>query len=475
MTDDVAEEYRTSNFQYLSIVLAVALLVGGLLSHPPAELTRDGLVALAVMGFGLVLWQSKAIPHVATSLIVVGLIYALGIVQTFQEATVGFASTLFFFFFTILVLGHAISKVGLDAHVAERLLETSTTPKMSLRQLGKYVLALSFIMPSGLARMVAFTPIIDEVSGMYNLDRDSPFTTSSFLLLGQLNPIASMSLMTGGGISIIGSQLISTAGYPLDWVDWAVYMIPPTLLIFTLGFLAAEKLHTPSANVSQTTVSSSKSDADHEPLTRDQTMVAVVMGATLLAWFVGSFVGVPTIIPAIVAVAVLSAPHVRVLTAEDLTEVSWGILFLIGSMLSLIEALESTSAFDWLLGSISTVIPLDAFSLVLVVAILLGIAIGIRLLFPSGSICLIVVMPVIISLGQVHDLNVLYLSLSTVIVIGSTVLLPIHIPPALLAYNSGYVEIREVLVFGLFTIGSALVSICFAWLIYWPAAEAILY
>lgn len=475
MTDDAGDRVGISRLQYLSVVIAFICLVYGLIGPTPAELSREALIALGIFGFGIVLWQSKALPIVVTSLLVVGFIYVFGVTETFQKATIGFASTLFFFFFTILVLGHSISKVNLDARVARRLLDTSVTPYASLRQLGKYVLALSFIMPSGLARMVAFTPVIDEVSDIYGLNQDSGFSTSSFLVLGQLNPIASMSLMTGGGISIIASQLIDTAGYSLTWLEWAAYMIPPTILIFTLAFFIVERLHSPSTDATQSDTREDITFDSTESFDRDQLAVAVVMGLTLMSWAIGSFIGLPTVLPAIIAVAVLSAPYVRVITAQDLTEVSWGILFLIGSMLSLIETLETTGAFEWLISTISAMIPLGAYGPIWTVAVLLGIVTAARLLFPSGSTCLIVIMPIIISFGQIYNLNILYLSLSSVLIVGSTVLLPLHVPPALLAYNAGYVDMRDVFVFGVFTLLAALTSICFAWTIYWPLLEGIIH
>jgi sodium-dependent dicarboxylate transporter 2/3/5 len=468
-TDDPGEVSAPSHLQYASIVLALTCLAYGVFATPPTGLSRTGLLALGVFGFGLILWQSKAIPLVATGLLVVGLLYALGITESFREATSGFSSTLFFFFFTILTLGHSISKVGLDMRVARRLLATSSTPRASHRQLGKYVLLLSFVMPSGLARMVAFTPIIDEVRNMYGLDRESSFATSSFLLLGQLNPIASMSLMTGGGLSIIGAQLVHTAGYSIDWVGWAVYMLPPTVFIYVLGFLAVAWLHPPTGGNHSEDLS--RYTRSVESLTRPQRAVIVVMGGTLFAWAVSSFLELPTLLPAIVAVGLLSAPPARVLGPEDFSTISWGILFLVGSMLSLIEALEATGTFEWLIEAVSSVVPFDAFGAPTAVAILLAIVVGMRLFFPTGSTCLIVMVPIVISFGRTYDLNVLYLSLSTVLLVGSTVLVPLHLPPSLLAYNRGFVDTREVFVYGLCTLAFAVISVCLAWSLYWPLVE----
>ncbi|SEH54871.1 Di-and tricarboxylate transporter [Halopenitus malekzadehii] len=492
MTESTTSDARSrpTRTEILSIVVACGCLAVAVLFQPPSGLSRSGLIALGIFGFGLVLWQSEAVPHVVTSLLVVGFLYAFGTVSTFEAAATGFASTLFFFFFALLVLGHAISKVGLDARVARRLLASASTPRASFRQTSRYVLALSFLMPSALARMVAFTPIIEEVADIYDLDADHPFRTSSFLLLGQLNPIASMSLMTGGGLPIIGAQLIQTSGYTINWITWALYMIPPAVFIYVVGVISLEWLHPIASDSGRRTTDGDgragtdkdgrpETDGDGavddpEPITRDQWAVGLVMGATLLSWAASPFLGIPTVLPAIVAVGVLSLPAVGVLDVEDMTEVSWGVLFLIGGMFSLIDVLEATGAFEWLVAVGSAVIPFGAFAPATIVIVLLALVLGIRLLFPSGSACLIVVVPILVTFARTYDLNGLFLSLSAVVVAGSTVLVPLHVPPALLAFNRGHVDTREVFALGVVTILAAIVAIAGAWLVYWPLVEAVL-
>lgn len=462
------------------ILLAGAIAAVGYATYasPPPGLSPAAQQTLGIFLFGLLLWQGEVIPYTVSSLLVVGLLYGLGIVSSFEAAAVGFSSTLFVFFFTLLVLGGMVTKVDLDRWLARRLLDVSSSPKASLRRLGRYVLALAFIMPSGLARMVAFTPIVERINDTYGIDRTSEFLTPAFLVLGQLNSIASMTVMTGGGLSIIGAGVISAAGYPIDWVDWLIYMAPPTMAIYAMGFFTVDRLYDVSESdyAARNRGAQSNGGAPDEaiaeddagPLSRDQRIVAAVMGATLVAWVVGSVFDVPAVLPPIFAMAVLSAPGVRILGADDVKRINWGILFLIGAMLSLVEVLEETGAFEWIISLISQLVAFDALSSVSIVGVLLTFVVAFRLLFPSGSTCLIVVLPIIIQFGQTYDIHVPSLALSAVLVIGSMVLIPLHLPPALLAFNRGHVDSRDVLLVGLCTLGYALVTIALAWTVYWP-------
>ncbi len=466
----VDEDFVDLPTEAIILVLTAGILIYALIGQTPEGVDRQMFLCLSIFGSGLLLWQTRVIPYTVSSLLIVSLLFISGISPTFEEAAVGFSSTLFFFFFVLLVLGNAIAKVDIDGYAAQHLLKTSNDPSHSIRRLGGYLLAVSFLMPSGLARMVAFTPVVEEMNTIYGLDSDSSFLTSSFLILGQLNPVASISLMTGGGLPIIGSALIRSSGYSIEWLDWAIYMAPPTMFIFVTGVVCARVLHPPDSRTEKAETVST----EHSDLTREQLIVGAVMGVTLIAWAIGSIIGIPTILPAIGAVAVLSAPHIRVFSAEDIKDVNWGILFLIGSMLSLIEALESTGAFDWIIRVISAVIPFSIIDPWLILGLIVCFMIVSRLLFPNGSTCLIVVMPIIINFAEIYNLNVLYTSFATVLIIGSTVLLPLNIPPALLASNKGHVSTRNVFAYGIVTMVISVISVTIAWNVYWPIAELLI-
>ncbi|XVH33450.1 SLC13 family permease (plasmid) [Haloferacaceae archaeon DSL9] len=489
MPPDSARDSRLSDFFHdvssiraLGIVAAGLILLLGTVFLSVPGLTEENQLVLTVFFFALALWLTKAIPYTISSVLSVTLLFALGIVDTFQEAVIGFASTLVFFLFLLLLLGQTIANVGLDERAAQRLLSAQSTPRRTVRSLAGNILMLSFLMPSAVARAVTFIPVVKRLKETYGLAPNSNFERSSFLVLGHVNPIASMALMTGGGMAIITSQIINENIRTITWVEWALVMIPPILLLYWLSAVAATRIYqvdnsstldniaerptekTETSDDLATSVVAGESDS----LTRDQWIVGLVMIGAVAGWVVGSFIGLPTIVPAIAAVTILSLPGIRLITADDVSEVSWGILFLIGAMFSILEVMESEGTLELLVSTITVYVPFGAMASWQVIATLLLLAAIIRSFFSTASAAIIIVLPVILEFGGFLGVNQLYLALSVLLMVGSTTFLPFNTTSVLLSFDHGPLMNRDVFVFGVVTMVFACLVIVLSWLLYWP-------
>jgi di/tricarboxylate transporter len=120
------------------------------------------------------------------------------------------------------------------------------------------------------------------------------------------------------------------------------------------------------------------------------------MLGTVASWVIGSFVGIPTVLPAVIAVAVLAAPRIEIITADDVTEVSWDIIFLIGAMLSILEVMTSTSAIEVVVEALTTIVPFATFSQWQLIAALLLLSVAIRIPFSTGSAAIVVALPIVV-------------------------------------------------------------------------------
>lgn len=480
------------SFAVAGIWISVAVLVGGALAPPLGGLEREMQLVLAVFLFALVLWLTEAVPYVVSSTAASVLLFALDLVPTFGDAVSGFASTLVFFLLLLLLLGGAISEVGLGKIVAGRMLSTQSTPRTSVRSLATHMFGLSLLMPSAVARTVTFIPVVNRMTDAYGLPDDGTFRKACFIVLGHINPIGSMMLMTGGGMAIITSQLINDSVRTVTWVQWAVYMIPPMLLLFWLSTVSALVVYGVDDDLTletndrdggaESSGEHTEEEGDSAPdangiddrsegaitLTRDQRIVSVVMLGAVVAWIAGSFVGLPTIVPAAAAVAVLSVPGVSIVDRDLIADVSWGILFLIGAMFSILDAMETTGTLDYVVETLIEVVPFAAMAPWLVIGTLLALAVFIRSWFSTASAAIVVALPIIMEFATVLSLNRLYLALSVLIVVGSTTFFPFNTTSVLLSYDKGPLGLREVLVFGLITMVHGTVVIVLSWLFYWP-------
>lgn len=439
---------------------------------PPEGLDTDIQYVLTVFLFAIILWITKPIPYEISSVLSVTLLYALGITRSFEQAVSGFASTLVFFLFLLLLLGHTIGKVDLDKRVARRLVSSYSTPQRTVRLLAVNLLGLSFLMPSAVARTVTFIPVVRRLRSAYGLGRGSDFERSSFLVLGHVNPIASMALMTGGGMAIVTSEVINSSVRTVTWVQWAILMIPPVLVLYWLAALSAERIYgiddTVTMGDTNSTELAEETDERTESLTREQRIVGSVMIGAVVSWIIGSFIGLPTIVPAVGAVATLAMPGIGIITTDEIADVNWGILFLIGAMFSLLDVMESSGTLAFIIEGITQRVPFAALSYWQIVATLLLLAVCIRVFFSTASAAIIIVLPIILEFGGALDVNQLYLALSVLLVIGSTTFLPFNTTAVLLSFDQGPLSNREVFSFGLVTMSFSVVVIAASWLFYWP-------
>jgi anion transporter len=454
------------------------ILLAGLVAPPPAGITIAIQRTLAVFAATIVLWIAKPVPYVVSSVLSVTLLFAFGVTDTFEEAVTGYSETLVFFLLLLLLLGHSISKVGLDERVAQRMLSATSTPRESVRSLSINLLGLSFLMPSAVARTVTFIPVVRQITDVYQLGPRSNFERTSFFILGHVNPIASMALMTGGGMAIITSELIQSSVRSITWVEWGIFMIPPTVVLYALSAATAERIY--SVDDSRTI----PSDPNHEdeelaeavtngedrtnPLTRDERIVGWVMFGAVLAWIVGSFTGMPTILPAIAAVTVLSLPGVGIITKKDIAEVSWGILFLIGAMFSILEVMQTTGALDVVVSTLLGFIPFAGFNTWQSIGALLALAVVLRAFFSTASAAIVVVLPIILEFGEVLGLDQLFLAFSVLLIVGSTTFLPFNTTAVLLSFDQGPLTPRDVFAFSLVTMSYSILIIVLSWILYWP-------
>lgn len=464
MTDTLAHVRtigRIADHPTVSLALAGVVLVGGIVI--PTPLSPPAQHALSIFVFAAILWVAKPVPLGVSSVLSVVLLPLLGVTETFDAAASGFASRLVFFLLLLFLLGEAITKVELDEQVAQRLLTASSTPKGSLHRLSAYLLTTALFMPSGIARTVTFVPIVQRLNGLYDLSERNGFLRAAYLLVGQINPIASLALMTGGGMAILSSEIIRLDIRPITWLTWATYMLPPIVAVYGVSALTIAEVF--DVNDSTTVSETSAPTA----LTADQRIVGAVIFGTIALWIVGSLTGLSTIVPPAIAVLVLTAPGVRVLDAGDLRAVNWGILLLFGTVLSLISALEATGAMKYLIQSLLGVVPLTTYPAWLAVGvILLGILL-LRLLFSTASACLAITLPVAISLADTLALNPLYLAFSVVIAVGSTTLLPFHLPTVLIVDEEyAALQNRDVFFVGLLSLAASVAVIAVSWLVYWP-------
>lgn len=150
---------RTHLIQVAGTLISLAILVAGVTVPPMGGLEREMQLVLTVFLLTIVLWVTKPVPFTISSVLAMSLLFALGITDSFDAAVSGFASELVFFLFLLILLGNTVSKTGLDERAAQQVMSRESTPRKTIRSLSANLFALSFFMPSAVARTVTFIPL----------------------------------------------------------------------------------------------------------------------------------------------------------------------------------------------------------------------------------------------------------------------------------------------------------------------------
>jgi anion transporter len=463
--------------QLVGLGVAAVLLVGGTVGPPVGGVDGTVRTVLAVFAATLVLWITKPVPYAVSSVLCVALLHALGTVPTFADAASGFASTLVFFFVVLLLVGRSVANVDLDDWVAARLVAARDTPRRSVRRLSVMVLLLAFVLPSGLARGVTFMPIIDRINASFGAPADSQFRRLAYYVIGHLNPVASLALMTGGSMAVATAELVNASVRPLTWVEWALYMAPPTVLLFACCTVLGARYYDVPGDVPSDAATGADADSDGddptlEPLGRDQRLVLGGLGGAIVMWIVGSFVGIPTLVPAVLLVVLFSLPGVGVLDASDVRAINWGIVFLVGAMLSLLDVMRTVGAFDLVVEAFGVVVPPGAPDAVVVAAVF-AVAVLVRGTFSSVSASFVVLFPIVLEGLSTTDVTPLYVSFGLTTILMAATFLPFNNPAVLVAYDRGPLDATDVFRLGLLTLAVAVVVVVLSWTVYWPFVDSV--
>jgi di/tricarboxylate transporter len=154
------------------------------------------------------------------------------------------------------------------------------------------------------------------------------------------------------------------------------------------------------------------------------------------------------------------------------SDINWGIIFLVGATLSLLEVMRDVGAFDLLVRGLAVVVPAGA-SPVVVVGVVFAVAVLVRGTFSSVSASFVILFPIVLEALAPLGLTPLYLSLGLTTILMAATFLPFNNPVVLVAYERGPLNAREVFGLGMITLALGALVVAFGWTVYWPWVDRV--
>ena len=379
-------------------------------------LTIDGKACLAILTFAIALWVTEAIPFAVTSLFVLVLIPVLGIADYATVVRAGFGNPLITFFIGVLFLSTGFTRSGLGSRLVLQVLRAvgTRTDRVLLGFL--LVGALLSMWITDMAVAALLLPLGVGVLRDAGLKpRESNFGRALMIAcaFGPLIGGIATPAGTGANLAAVG-YLRELAGLEISFLRWMAYGVPAALLMIPLAWRILLWAFPPE--LARLPLSSDDIARRARALGRPSRLeiwTLIVFGLTIGTWLATPLLAELTggrIDPPIQAVALLGGlllflPGLEVQTwKEAQQDMDWGGVILIVAGLSLGVMVFETGAASWLaqvlLGRLGDV-PTAAQPFVIVVVVA-----SLHLLFSSNTVTGTIIMPILIALAQVLELDV---------------------------------------------------------------------
>ncbi|WP_424005512.1 SLC13 family permease (plasmid) [Haloarcula salina] len=470
---------------FLAIAVAATAVVAAL---PIPGLSEAGSFALATMAFAAVLWVTEGLPLPVTALCVPILLTVFGVFPTMASALQGFADPIIFLLLAGFVLAEALQKHGVDRRIAYHLIAAlGTSPQRLVLAIMAATAGLSMVVSNsattammvpialGVAREIAGESIAAEPGerGPSNLEISLLLGTAYAASLGGVG-----TLIGTPANAIVVSQLDAHLGYTVGFLDWLVVGLPLVAVSLPVAWYLLIRLYPPEA----TDVAGARDHAEQTlselgPLSSAGRRTLAVTALTAGLWILGGLdFAFEAVLPPVYyhtlfggAGSIVGTPHQGVLYYvlvglaavpalvaggcvdwDDVQNIDWGTLVLLGGGLALADGLAATDATRWLADA--TFGNLAGASILLVVLAVVAVTVLLSEL-ASNTAVVAIFAPVLITIGPQYagalgttgEGAAVFLAITGAVAASFGFALPVATPPNAIAFGTGAVDREHML------------------------------
>lgn len=445
--------------------ILIALLFWGILSLPtPEGLSPEGHKAIAVFFICVTLWVTSLVPLSITSLLAIILIPFLGIMES-KKAYSLFGNEAVFFILGAFILAAALMKSGLSTRFALAVLSRfGRTPKKLLLAVYIFPAFLSFWMSEHAVAAMMF-PIVVEITKVLELrPLRSSYGKALFVAMAWGCIIGGVATLLGGARNPLAIGILKeTTGDSIGFFEWMAAVVPAVIVMLTVGyFMLMRFFKIDLKNVSQVEEALVSKKIEMGKITWNERLIGLIMFLTILIWmFFGKALGLANI--ALASVVVLFA--LDLIKWKDVEEyVNWGVILMYGGAITLGHALDKSGAAAW---TANSTIMQWASSPFAVIALFSFLSIALTE-FMSNAAVIAILMPVALSIANQLGIDSKVMTLAIAVPSGLAFMLPMGTPANAIAYSSGFIRMRDMVIPGLVLGITAWLVFILVGVFYWP-------
>jgi solute carrier family 13 (sodium-dependent dicarboxylate transporter), member 2/3/5 len=434
----------------------------------PLDLAPQIKHAFAILAFMVIAWITEATEFALAGFIGCFLFWALGVVK-FDVAFSGFADATAWFLFAAMLIGLVASKSGLARRLAYSvMLRVGVTYPRILLGLIITDFLLTFIVPSGLARVVILASIALALTEAFQAARGSNIARGMFLILTYTGNIFDKMILAGAGAITAAGAMAKFGGVQVSWAVWLFAFLPCSVVTVLAAWRLTLWLYPPE----QTGLVPGREYFETElakmgPWSLAETKAAILVGCAILLWVTDFLHHIP---PTMVALGIgLAAllPRVGVLDADDMRRLNYMPVFFVAEAVSMGNVLEATKGLDVLTNGVFHWIAPFLTNIFSITAVLYWVAFVYHFLLASEISMLGTSIPLVMDYAKTHGLNPLQLGLIWTFAAGGK-LFAYQSGVLIVGYSYGYFEARDLVRVGAWLTVVEFVVLMLLVPFYWP-------
>jgi len=433
-------------------------------AETPEGLTPEGQKALAVFSLCVFYWVFDVLPLMITSLLAIVLILLSGVMKASQAYAL-FGNEAVFFILGVFILAACLMRSGLSSRIALSILEHfGTTPRRLLITVLVLNALMSFAMSEHAVAAMNFPIVLEIVAVLRLTPRRSRYGKALFLAMAWGTTIGGVATLLGGGRAPLALAILSEAtGKSFSFLEWSLMVLPLVLVLLVVCYVVIVSFF--PIDVESVRAADEVLRKKHLAMGRmsmREKAVAGIMLATLSGWIVlGEEFGLANVaLAGVIALFVFGIVQWREIEGY----VNWGVLLMYGGAICLGAAINQSGAAKWIAQVTVSQWAAGGPSVVLILSFL-GILLTEAM---SNSAVVALLMPVSLGVAAEFGMDPRVMALVIAIPAGLGYTLPIGTPANAIAYSSGHLSIRDMVVPGL------VMAVC-SWLLfnalanlYWP-------
>ena len=459
---------QTTNKCVVLVGQILCILVPVVIWFAPLNVEPTIKHVLAIVGFMVTAWIAQALDYALAGFIGCFLFWALGIVR-FPVAFSGFANDTAWFLFGALLIGVIATRSGVARRLAYAvMLRVGITYPRILLGLIVTDFLLTFVVPSGIARVVIMAAIALGLVEAFGAARGSNVARGMFLILTYTANIFDKMIIAGAGSITARGLIEKVGGVEVLWSQWFLAFLPCSIITVLAAWQLTLWLYPPE----QVRLEGGYEFLRQElrrmgPLSPQELKAALLIAAAIVLWLTDF---VHHISPSVIGIGVglfALLPHVEILEIEDMRRLNYMPVFFVAAAVSMGTVMETTKVIDVLTQNVLAWMQPLLGDIVVTTVVMYWTAFIYHFLLASEISMLGTSIPLIMELAKSGGFNPLQLGLIWTFAAGGK-LFAYQSGVLIVGYSYGYFDARDLL-----RMGACLTVVEFIVLVplvpfYWP-------